>query len=206
MILPKNRESDRLRARIGATSEDALVSGRAYAQTTTRSVRISLELPLAEGMALLERLRSGASAGQIPIVLWSDRKGDMQVAVRASRSSADPSMTARAYEDPEPARPNMPRLASGELVIDPGRHEVTFKGKPIPPLTFTEFGILHLLARHPGWVFNRQQIVSGVRGEDYPVTDRAVDVQIAGLRKKMGDAASYIQTVRGVGYRFRDLG
>jgi two-component system phosphate regulon response regulator PhoB len=71
-------------------------------------------------------------------------------------------------------------------------------------LTYTEFQVLAFLARRPGWVFTRTQIVDAVRGDDYPVTDRSVDVQIVGLRKKMGSAGHYIETVRGVGYRFRE--
>lgn len=90
-----------------------------------------------------------------------------------------------------------------DLVIHPGRHEVTVKNKPVD-LTFTEFKILHHLASHPGWVFSRYQIVDAVHGEDYPVTERSVDVQIVGLRKKLGSAGDCIETVRGVGYRFRD--
>jgi two-component system alkaline phosphatase synthesis response regulator PhoP len=90
-----------------------------------------------------------------------------------------------------------------DLVIHPGRHEVLVEGKPVE-LTFTEFGILSYLARRPGWVFTRSQIVDAVRGDDYFVTDRAVDVQIVGLRKKLGPAGKYIETVRGVGYRFKE--
>jgi two-component system phosphate regulon response regulator PhoB len=60
------------------------------------------------------------------------------------------------------------------------------------------------MARRPGWVFTRFQIVDAVKGEDYPVTDRSVDVQIVGLRKKLGPAGKYIETVRGVGYRFKE--
>jgi two-component system phosphate regulon response regulator PhoB len=71
-------------------------------------------------------------------------------------------------------------------------------------LTVTEFRIVHLLARRPGWVFSRDQIINAVRGEDYPVTERSVDVQIVGLRKKLGEAGNSIETVRGVGYRFKD--
>jgi two-component system phosphate regulon response regulator PhoB len=71
-------------------------------------------------------------------------------------------------------------------------------------LTYTEFGILHCLARRPGWVFTRSQIMDAVRGDDYFVTDRSVDVQIVGLRKKMGPAGKFIETVRGVGYRFKE--
>jgi two-component system phosphate regulon response regulator PhoB len=90
-----------------------------------------------------------------------------------------------------------------ELVIHPGRHEVLVGGKPIE-LTYTEFRLLHFLARKPGWAFTRSQIVDAVKGEDYPVTERSVDVQVAGLRKKLGTLGRYIETVRGVGYRFKE--
>jgi two-component system phosphate regulon response regulator PhoB len=89
------------------------------------------------------------------------------------------------------------------LVIHPGRHEVLVDEKPVH-LTFTEFGILNYLSRRPGWVFTRSQIVDAVRGDEYFVTDRSVDVQIVGLRKKLGSAGKYVETVRGVGYRFRE--
>jgi two-component system alkaline phosphatase synthesis response regulator PhoP len=94
-------------------------------------------------------------------------------------------------------------LSIHDLVIHPGRREVLVNGEPVP-LTYTEFGILHYLAAKPGWVFTRTQIVDAVRGDDYFVTDRSVDVQIVGLRKKLGSAGKYIETVRGVGYRFRE--
>ena len=71
-------------------------------------------------------------------------------------------------------------------------------------LTYSEFQILHFLAVRPGWVFTRSQIVDAVRGDNYPVTDRSVDVQIAGLRKKLGRFSTHIETVRGVGYRFKE--
>jgi two-component system alkaline phosphatase synthesis response regulator PhoP len=90
-----------------------------------------------------------------------------------------------------------------DLVIHPGRHEVLVHGKAVP-LTFSEFGILNFLARRPGWVFTRSQIVDAVKGDDYFVTDRAVDVQVVGLRKKLGSASKLIETVRGVGYRFKE--
>jgi two-component system phosphate regulon response regulator PhoB len=87
-----------------------------------------------------------------------------------------------------------------ELTIDPGRHEVLVGDRPIE-LTLTEFNILHTLASRPGRVFTRYQIVDAIHGDDYLVTDRAVDVQIVSLRKKLGPLAGYIETVRGVGYR-----
>jgi two-component system alkaline phosphatase synthesis response regulator PhoP len=90
-----------------------------------------------------------------------------------------------------------------DLAIHPGRHEVRV-GKTLVELTSSEFRLLWLLARRPGWVLTRNQIVNAIRGEDYPVTDRSVDVHVVGLRKKLGRAGEYIETVRGVGYRFKE--
>ncbi|MCA9428277.1 MAG: winged helix-turn-helix transcriptional regulator, partial [Candidatus Omnitrophica bacterium] len=84
-----------------------------------------------------------------------------------------------------------------------GRHEVLLDGKQVK-MTVTEFRILHLLAIRPGWVFTRYQIVDQIRGEDYPVTDRSIDVHIVALRKKLGASGAYIETVRGVGYRMKE--
>ena len=80
--------------------------------------------------------------------------------------------------------------------------EVTANQKKITDLTYTEYQILYLLATHPGWVFTRYQIIDKIRGDNYPVTDRSVDFQIVGLRKKLGDHGKLIETIRGVGYRF----
>jgi two-component system phosphate regulon response regulator PhoB len=90
-----------------------------------------------------------------------------------------------------------------EIVIHPGRRNVTIHGEPLD-LTYTEFQILFFLASRPGWVFTRSQIVDAVRGDNYSVTDRSVDVQMVGLRKKLGLCGKYIETVRGVGYRFME--
>ena len=71
-------------------------------------------------------------------------------------------------------------------------------------LTATEFRLLNLLARRPGWVSTRSQIVTEIHGDDYSVTERAVDVQMVSLRKKLGPLGKYLETVRGIGYRFKD--
>ena len=89
------------------------------------------------------------------------------------------------------------------LMIHSGRHEVQVDGRTVD-LTSTEFRVLKLLAGRPGWVLTRQQILDGVHGDNYAITDRAVDVQVVGLRKKLGTAGSLIETVRGVGYRFKE--
>lgn len=88
------------------------------------------------------------------------------------------------------------------LIINPGRREVIVDGKNIN-LTFSEFEILALMANRPGWVFSRSQIVKMVKGDGYPVTERAIDVQIVSIRKKLGKRSDNVETVRGVGYRYR---
>ena len=94
------------------------------------------------------------------------------------------------------------KVSNSGIVISARKREVHIDGENIEDLTFTEFQILHLLASHPGWVFTRYQIIDKIRGDNYPVTDRSVDFQIVGLRKKMGEKGKLINTIRGVGYRF----
>ncbi len=88
------------------------------------------------------------------------------------------------------------------LSLDSRLHEASWKGEPLD-LSATEFAILQVFLSRPGEVFTRGKIISAIRGDDYPVTDRAVDVQILALRRKLGGAADMIETVRGVGYRFK---
>ncbi len=89
------------------------------------------------------------------------------------------------------------------IKIDGPKRKVFIDDKEIS-LTFTEFQILSLLSMKAGWVFTRSQIVDTVRGDNHAVTDRSVDVQIVGLRKKLEDKGDLIETVRGVGYRFKE--
>ena len=93
-------------------------------------------------------------------------------------------------------------LSDGPVEIDTLRMQVTVDGQPAS-LTLGEFKMLELFIRRAGIAFTRKQIVDIVHGEDYPVTDRAVDVQIVGLRRKLGEHGAMIETVRGVGYRWK---
>lgn len=101
------------------------------------------------------------------------------------------------------ALPNSKTIYIHSMVIHPGRHEVLVNDKQVH-LTTTEFTILEQLAGRPGWVYSRQQIIDKIRGYDYLITSRAVDVQIFGLRKKLGETGKYIETVRGIGYRLKE--
>ncbi len=194
-------------------------SGEAALETTRKSrpdlVILDLMLPGLSGLEVCKGLKRDSRTADIPIVMLT-AKGEEADVVLGLELGADDYvvkpfsprvLVARAQAVLRRSREvvadaNEP-LQIREIEIIPGRHEVIVDGKPVA-LTFTEFRILYVLARRPGWVFTRYQIVEAVRGEEYAVTDRAVDVQIVGLRKKLGRFGNYIETVRGVGYRFKE--
>jgi len=174
---------------------------------------LDLMLPGLGGLEVCKRLKRNPDTERIPIIMLTARGEEADI-VTGLELGADDYITkpfslkifvtrVKAVLRRSGAAPEDHALASGGLEIHPGRHEVRVDGKVVP-LTVTEFNILKFLARRPGWVFTRGQIVEAVRGEDYAVTDRAVDFQVVGLRKKLGPAADRIETVRGVGYRFRE--
>jgi len=181
-------------------------------------VLLDLMLPGIDGLEVCRRLRGSELTAGLPIIMMT-AKGEESDVVAGLELGADDYVTKpfspkillarvravlrRRAKEGEVVEES-DQLVHGELVIHPGRNEVLVAGRPIE-LTFTEFRVLLFLASRPGWVFTRYQIVNAVRGEDYAVTDRAVDVQIVGLRKKLGACGTLIETVRGVGYRFKDL-
>jgi two-component system phosphate regulon response regulator PhoB len=176
---------------------------------------LDLMLPSIDGLEVCKRLKQDHRTETIPVVMVT-AKGEEADIVTGLELGADDYITkpfsprvliarvrAVLRRKARETASESDTVRARNLVIHPGRHEVLFDGKPLD-LTYTEFKLLHLLARRPGWVFTRYQIVDAVRGQNYPVTERSVDVQVAGLRKKLGPAADYIETVRGIGYRFRE--
>jgi two-component system phosphate regulon response regulator PhoB len=176
---------------------------------------LDLMLPGIDGLEVTRVLKNDSKTKNIPIVMLT-AKGEEADIVTGLELGADDYITkpfsprvlvarvrAVLRRQLKEYREETPVLRIHDMVIHPGRHEVLINGNSVQ-LTLTEFGILEYLARRPGWVFTRSQIVDAVKGEDYYVTDRSVDVQIVGLRKKLGPAGTYIETVRGVGYRFKE--
>lgn len=176
---------------------------------------LDLMLPGIDGLEVTRVLKNDSRTKNIPIMMLT-AKGEEADIVTGLELGADDYITkpfsprvlvarvrAVLRRQSKEYKEETPVLRIHDMVIHPGRHEVLINGKPVQ-LTLTEFGILEYLARRPGWVFTRTQIVDAVKGEDYYVTDRSVDVQIVGLRKKLGTAGTYIETVRGVGYRFKE--
>jgi len=196
-----------------ACAESGEAALKAAASDPVDLIILDLMLPGIDGLEVARRLKQSHGTKDTPIIMLT-AKGEEADIVTGLELGADDYVT----------KPFSPRILIArmkavirrrngitdgdsevlnirELTIHTGRRHVMANGRSLN-LTYTEFQVLYFLARRPGWVFTRSQIVDAVRGDDYPVTDRSVDVQIVGLRKKMGPLGKYIETVRGVGYRF----
>ena len=174
---------------------------------------LDLMLPGIDGLEVCRKLNNIESTSDIPIIMLTAKGEEIDI-IKGLAYGADDYVT----------KPFSPRVLMArakailrrqvineidvdeiiqieELYIHPGKREVKV-GSVYIELTFSEFEIIHFLARRPGWVFTRNQIINQVHGDDYPVTDRSVDFQIVGIRQKLGEMGKLIKTVRGVGYRF----
>jgi two-component system alkaline phosphatase synthesis response regulator PhoP len=193
------------------TGEQALQ----LAQTQRPELAIlDLMLPGIDGLEVCKLLKRDPRTEQMHVIILTAKSGDSDI-VAGLELGADDYMTkpfsskvlvarVRRVLRKEVER-DLGRsvLRIHDVTIDPARCEVLVKGKPVT-LTFSEFNILYTLAKRPGFVFTRYQIMEAVHGGDHIVTERAVDVQITYLRKKLGPGKDYIETIRGVGYRLRD--
>ncbi|WKZ56180.1 MAG: response regulator transcription factor [Bdellovibrionota bacterium] len=177
-------------------------------------VVLDLMLPGMDGLEVCRAMKREGRTRTIPIIILS-AKGEESDVVTGLELGADDYLAKPFSPKVLVARVrNVLRRSQSQPVdksasvhvegldIDPARFEVRCNGSLVE-MTSTEFRIIHFLAQRPGLVFTRSQIVTAVHGDDYPVTDRSIDVQIVNLRRKLGSFGEYIETVRGVGYRFR---
>jgi len=201
-------------ATTGVTSgEDALVTAKTDVPDL---VLLDLMLPGIDGLEVCRELKTEPKTRQTPIIMLT-AKGEETDIVAGLELGADDYIVkpfspriliARmraVLRRQASARPQAVTASktTGNFIINPDKRTVHIGGMNVD-LTNMEFRVLHFLSLRPGWVYTRSQIVDAARGENYPVTDRSVDVLVVGLRKKLGSCAHYIETVRGVGYRFRD--
>jgi two-component system phosphate regulon response regulator PhoB len=198
-----------------ATGEEVLDAADSFKPDL---ILLDLMLPGVDGFDVCKDLKSQPETKEIPVIMLTAKSEDIDV-VTGSEIGADDYITkpfspqvlvARVRAILRKKNKSLGSQKSSDqiihvqdIVIDTRKHLVEINNKPID-LTFSEFRLLQLLTERPGWVFSRYQIVDVLRGDDYPVTERSVDVQVVGLRKKLGSAGKYIQTVRGVGYRFKE--
>jgi len=177
-------------------------------------VLLDLMLPGISGLEVCRQVRNDPHLAQTPIIIVSARGEEHDIVTGLDMGAEDyivkpfslkilQARVRRLLNRHAPEKENDRMLVHLGLEMDLNRHEVRSSGKKLD-LTSSEFSLLKVLMERPGWVFTRNQIVRAVHGDDYPVTNRSVDVMVLGLRRKLGDAGSFIETVRGVGYRFSE--
>ena len=182
-------------------------------------VVLDIMLPGMDGLDVLRTIKAEPSHRRLPVILTTAKGEDSDVVAGLELGAEDylvkpysPKVLAARIRAALrrtvdlPSRPSLRaegRLSKREVKLDSTRHEVWVKDEKVD-LSATEFAILEFLLRNPGWVFSRRQIIDAVKGKDYSVTDRSVDVQILSLRRKLGESGGDIETVRGVGYRLKE--
>lgn len=178
---------------------------------------LDLMLPDTTGIDICRKIKSNPKFSQLAVIMLT-AKGEEEDIVKGLNAGADDYVTKPFSPRVLIARINsvLKRTSKDEifdeekvvdfkeLYIDPRRHLVK-NGERKLDLSRTEFQILHLLASRAGWVFTRSQIVDAINGVNHAVTNRSVDVQVVGIRKKLGEVGHLIETVRGVGYRFKEV-
>ena len=195
------------------TGEDGL---KAVRSQTPDLILLDLMLPSMDGLEVCRTLKNREHTAAVPIIMLT-AKGEESDVVRGLEMGADDYV-------PKPFSPRVllariravlrrqqvatdgaeqRTIQSNGVTIDLDRHEVYCHGER-KDLTATEFRLLSSLAAKPGRVFTRQQIIEMIHEGLAAVTDRSVDVQIVALRRKLGEAGQVIETVRGVGYRFKE--
>ncbi len=211
-LITYNLKKEKYKVQEASSGEEAIE----YVSVKTPDlILLDLMLPGIDGFEVCRRLKMDETFREIPIVILTSKGEESDIVaglelgandyivkpfsprVLIARIRAVLRRESRADASADEV------IKRGELIIDIARHQVTLNSRPIP-LTSTEFRILHFLSSHPGWVYSRDQIVNAIHQTDFAVTARAIDVQIVGLRKKLGNKDEFIETVRGVGYRFKE--
>ena len=181
-------------------------------------VILDIMLPGMDGLKTLKRIRENKNLQNLPVILCTARGEEADIVaglelgaddyvvkpysprVLAARIRAGLRRKEAASSQGETAQKKF--FQHGKIILDIDRHTVLLEEKPLD-LFPTEFALLVQFMSNPDIVFSRQRLITAIRGNDYPVTDRSIDVQIMGLRKKLGDSGDMIETIRGIGYRFR---
>jgi two-component system phosphate regulon response regulator PhoB len=207
-----NLEKEGYLTDVAVTGREALVKAKSGVPDL---VLLDLMLPEIDGLQVCKVIKNDPETAGVAVVMLTAKGTESDIVVGLEMGADDyitkpfsprvllARVKAVLRRQEQAGEAEKPVIRIHDIEIDTGKHRVLVRGKPIK-LTSTEFNLLRFLAARPGWVFTRYQIVDAIHGNDYPVTDRSIDVQIVGLRKKLGNAGKYIETVRGVGYRFEE--
>ena len=207
-----NLEKEGYLTDVAVTGREALVKAKSGVPDL---VLLDLMLPEIDGLQVCKVIKNDPETAGVAVVMLTAKGTESDIVVGLEMGADDyitkpfsprvllARVKAVLRRQEQAGEAEKPVIRIHDIEIDTGKHRVLVRGKPIK-LTSTEFNLLRFLAARPGWVFTRYQIVDAIHGNDYPVTDRSIGVQIVGLRKKLGNAGKYIETVRGVGYRFEE--
>lgn len=212
-LIQFNLEQSNFKVTTVKTGEAALKKARSIEPDL---IVLDLMLPGIDGLDVCRILKSDKATEDISVIMLT-AKGSEEDIVKGLELGADDYLTkpfspkiliarikACVRRNNKKDNKDQEIIEFNYLKIHTGKREVSISGNVLD-LTYTEFQILHLLITNPGWVYTRNQIIEAIRGDNYPVTDRSIDFQIVGLRKKLKDYGRYISTVRGVGYRFKEV-
>jgi len=180
-------------------------------------VLLDIMLPGIDGLRLIRKIRETEGCRSVPVIMTTARGEESDIVAGLELGADDyvvkpysPKVLVarvraalrRREEADSDAGPKARVWQHGGLRLDADRHEAFLDGARLELLP-TEFALLQHFVSHPDIVFTRGQLIAAIKGPDYPVTDRSIDVQILGLRKKTAEAGAMVETVRGIGYRFR---
>lgn len=179
-------------------------------------ILLDLMLPDMDGLDVCKKLKDNPKTSSIPIIMLTARIESSDQVIGLELGADD--YVTKPFDfavlhsriknllkrNSAPAAPADGALKAGKVTLDPVRYKAFVEGKEIP-LTTTEFRMLHFFMKNPGRMFSRDEVLSGAWKEPVAINDRAVDVHITSIRTKLRDAAGYIETVRGEGYRFKEL-
>jgi two-component system phosphate regulon response regulator PhoB len=178
-------------------------------------ILLDIMLPGIDGFKILKKIKEIEQCKNVPVIMTTAKGEDADIVTGLELGADD--YVVKPYspkvliariraglrrQEEGSSEADVTVWQQGEIKLDAARH-TAFCGDKQLDLFATEFSLLKHFLSNPEIVFSRNQIIAAIRGPDYPVTDRSVDVQILGLRKKLGKAGDMIETIRGIGYRFR---
>lgn len=176
---------------------------------------LDLMLPGIDGLEICRQVRANSDIAQTPIIMLTAKSEESDIVLGLGIGADDyiskpfspreliARIKAMLRRDQSNVAPQKNSITINGLTINSHKFKVTFNGEKIK-LTATEFRLLEYLAKHPGQVFSREQIMNNAYGSDVVVVDRNIDVHVRSIRKKIGEEHQFIETIRGVGYSFID--
>ena len=178
-------------------------------------ILLDLMIPVVDGIEVCRQLRAESATRETPIIMVTAKSEEVDQLIGFSVGADDyvikpfsvrvllEKVKTLLRRHTRSQGPGLEIVSSGPVAVDRGRHRVTVDQTPLE-LTPSEFRLLDTLIRNPGRAFDRRELINSALGADTLALERTIDVHIRSLRKKLGIHAEVIQTVRGVGYRFRE--